>query len=1187
MRKIFTICLSLLMGASVQALAFGKTAVDNSLQSSVPSFFTGVKNAPKAVTADPATQVADSYGWLMGPDGYYWHYTMDIKKELVPREDDYKEYKYTGGSVKIYDNNNKQVGAFEITVPSDMKCNSIQLYGPVTKKLFDRNDKTYEVMVDLHHANKGEVYNVTRAYSISSGALLFDKRGLGIIFDASQNSFNVYQRLILTNHDVESNGKLCSHVEVFKPGAWSATGDNTVELDKEFYIPEELCYYVQGEFFQTYEVDGQPYYVFSQYEQPWEDDSNASNGNGGNVVQRKGNNLVLTTYDKNFNVVNSIKINGDTPEGWNHRTLGFGALGFKDFSKGFFTGDSQFNYVVVAYDYEASKGDYDFITFSVYNSKGEKVKDIIKEASSKWWRVMSSVPGKEDQVAFLMSNGTGDDAVEQITLVDLPSCKQAAVLPAQIEGNAISTTLDRKASSKNSYGYQYVVNLGLAETDADKNMISPIAWINPDATIDHKDAMNLGPNGELFTPLLNNVTLNPYTFDTDEDMEYIYLAKKMRTDGSGKIDNILEIAKQDGTVMKSFESDEVHHLVQPAVIPVDGDGKYRLVIVYENLSTHQYEMSFCDLPLNKFAEGGDGTAANPYMVSTAGDLRLMGQDKNAYYKLANDIEMTENGLWTPVKSFQGELDGDGHSLFNLYVNTEEANAGLFGSLSFGGHVKNLNLINPTIELTSNNICAGTVAGSTMTDNKNGDTKVNACENVHVVDGKIIGETGTSIGGLVGEAALYGHVVGSSYQGEINVPRASGVGGIVGMTKTGSYISACSSQLNATVGENLGGILGELSANCGTVYNCKSNGTLTAGNTVGGIVGTSNRTPVYNCVSNCDIKVNNPSSYAKYAAGGIVGYLEEDSHATEKSQPGSGSPVVYNNVMAGNIFVNGTKFNGANAKDNRVHMIAGSSTDDVAITSERYDDTIDDWVVDVKGYAVEDGLRNNYTSTNLSTNTAAIATEGKYVAKSGLNKSFFQSTGNFSSAFSYGETVKAPWKGDGIPVLYFDNNPKAITISAEDALVGLNEPVRYVKVVVYGVEDAEDIDAVSTDNNVAEVTIDKIEGNVVTLKITAKKTGVANIEVSYDGLSTECFVTVVKEVVSGIKKVETSDFVVKVANGIISAEGAKTIAVYSVGGKLAAQSNGTAISTSQLAKGIYVVSAADKVGHKSVAKFVVK
>lgn len=1171
----------------MQALAFGKTIVGNSFTHSAPCFFTGVKNAPSAVTDDPATQVADSYGWVMGPDGYYWHYMMDIKKEFVRDLGDTKEYKYTGASVKIYDNNNKQVGAFEITVPSEMKCNQIQLYGPITKKLFDRNDKTYEIMVDLHHANNGEVYNVTRAYSIQSGDLLFDKRGLGIIFDASPNSYTVYQRLILTNEGVESNGILSNHVEIYKPGSWSSTGNNTVELDHDFYIPQNLCYYMAGTYFHTYKVDGQPYYVLSQYEQPWEDDSDGNNGVGGNVVQRKGNNLVLTTYDKNFTEVNSIKVNGDTPEGWNHRTLGFGVLGSNDFSKGFFTGDSQFNYVLVAYDYEASKGDYDFVSFYVYNSKGEKVKDIVNEASSKWWRVMSPVPGKEEQVGFLMAEGTGDAAVEKISLVDLPSCKQAALLPAQIDGNTISTTLDRKASSKNSYGYQYVVSLGYAETDADKNMISPIAWINPDATIDHKDAMNLGPNGQLFTPLLNDVTLNPYTFDTDEDMEYIYLAKKIRTDGSGKNDNVLEIAKADGTVIKSFESDEVHHLVQPAVVPVDGDGKYRLVVVYENLSTGQYEMAFNDLPFNKFAEGGDGTKAYPYMVATAGDLRLMGQGKNAYYKLANNIEMTDNGLWTPVDNFQGELDGDGYSLFNLYVNTDQARAGLFGNLGFGGHVKNLNFINPTVELTSNNMDAGVVAGSTTTDNKNGASGVKACENVHVLNGKIIGDNGATVGGLVGEAALYGHVVGSSFQGEINTPRASTVGGIVGATKTGSYVSACSSQMNATASDNLGGILGELSANCGTVYNCKSNGTLTAGNTVGGIVGTSNRTPIYNCVSNCDIKVSNPSSYAKYAAGGIVGYLEEDGNASEKTQPGSGSPVIYNNVMAGNIFVNGTKYNGTNGKENRVHMIAGSSSDDVAITSERYDDAKDEWVVDIKGYAVEDGLRNNYSATNLTSTTEATSTEGKYVAKSGLNKSFFQNTNNFSTTFAYGETVAAPWKGDGVPVLYFDENPKAITISAEDALIGLNEPVRYLKVVVYGVEDAEDIDAVSTNNNVAEVAIDKIEGNVVTLKITAKKTGVANIDISYDGLSTECFVTVVKEVVSGIENVETDNFAVKVVNGMITAEGAKSISVYSVGGKLMAQSNGSAIHTSQLTKGIYVVSAIDAGGHKSTAKFVLK
>lgn len=1232
MRKISTICMLLLMAVSIQVSAAGKTIVGQHLPKrqlpacpvSVPemkpvqgadmqnsaSFLAKVKNAPTRVTDDPATQVADTYGWVMGPDGYYWHYTMNIGKELVRDLGTFKEYKYTGGDVTVYDNNNNKVGNFKIEVPDSMFCNSIQLYGPVTKKLFDLNDKTHEIMVDIHHGKNGNSYDVTRAYSIETGEVRFDKRGMGVIFDASRNSYDLYQRLILTNEDLKADTTFFASttealeesdtyvsIDIYKPMPYSA--DHKVEREKNFFLNQNNLYYMQGSYLNTYAIDGEPYYVIAQFEKPWELSKDPENPS--NVIQRPDNPLVLTTYGmvrpegqywKQLSVINTIKVDGNCQEGWQFRELGFGAFpyGAVNLTKGYFTGDDQLNYVVLACDYAASKGDHDFATFYVYNSKGEKVKEIIKEASVEWWKVLASVPGKEDQVGFLQTIGDGDAAADQITLVNIPSCEQAAVLPYEVEGNKISTTLDRKPSTKNSYGYQYVVSLSQGESDSEGNVIAPIAWINPNGGIDHKDAMNLGKNGEYFTPLLNEVTLNPYTFDTSDDMEYIYLAKKRRTDGSNKIDNVLEIAKADGTVLASYESNDTRRIIEPSVVPVNADGKFLLAIAYQNNETGLYELEYHDLPFNKFAEGGKGTKDEPYMVSTTGDLMQMGQNKKAYYKLANDIDMTEGGLWSPIDNFQGELDGDGHSLFNMYVGGTHSRAGLFATMGYGGHAKNLNFINPTIELNTNSAFVGILAGECTTDSLNGAMKIVAADSIHVINGKIAGEYGGVIGGIIGQTTLYGDVIASSFQGEIYAPLAEeGVGGIVGKTYTGSNVYACSSNLTATSAAKLGGIVGSMDKNCGQVYNCIANGKLTAGHSIGGIVGAdADRFYVYNNINRADIYATKADKFVKYAAGGIVGELEADPYATDTSEPGS-TNVVYDNVTTGNIYVNGVKFDGTAAKENCTHAIVGSSSNETVYkTEERYDADQDDWIVTPISYAVERGLNNNYTTINLGTNTQANTVEGKCVAFGDLNKDFFQNADNFKKdPFSYGTNVKAPWKGERVPVMWFDGDPKAITISAEDVTLGLNNPDTEIKVVVYGVEDAEDIEVVSSNSKVAEVSISSIDGNVVTLKVHALKTGFATVNVTYAGLSTTCEVMVMKEVSNGIENVEANGFKVSVAGGYIYAEGAKAIQVYSVGGQLVAKSNGTPISTAQLGKGIYVVSANSAAGQKSTAKFVVK
>ena len=1210
MKALTSLCMSVLMTSAMQAHAVNATDGKDARKASYPVCVPGmninattsqqllgspiskaVKYAPERVSADPATtHEAESYGWVMGPDGYYWHYTMKLDAELVNDYGLYKEYKYTGADVTVYDNYNKQVGSFSVAVPDTMFCNRIQFYGPVTKKLFDNNDKTYEIMCDLHHAKNGVSYSVTRAYSVESGAIEFDKKGSGVIFDASTNSFNTFQRLIITQEDLlEGEGdqaKEYTTVDIYKSAGYG--GDGCL-LEKSFKLDQSKLYYMQGTYLNCYQVNGEPYFVFSEYEQPWPEDTDSEDYN--DIKQRKNNNLVLRTYgmarpegkySKELTLIDSIKVNGDVPEGFAHRTLGFGALGYNDLSQGIFSADGDLNYVIAAYDYVVSQ-DADVVTFSVYNSKGEKVKDIIKNASSSWWKTLSSVPGKEDQIAFLQTIGDGDAASEQITLIDLPSCKQATVLPYMVEGNKISTTLDRKATNANSYGYQYVVSLAQGEQDETGNVIAPIAWINPNGTIDHKDAMNLGANGEYFTPLINETSLNPYIFDTDDAMEYVYLAKKRRTDGSNKIDNVLEVAKADGTIIRSFESNDTRRVIEPSVFPVDADGKYQLVVVMQNQETNNYEMNFYELPFTKFSKGGDGTKESPYMVSSTGDLMLMGQDKEANYKLANDIDMTEAGLWNPVNDFKGSLDGDGHTIFNMYINSQNARAGLFSTLSYGASVKNLNFIDPTIQLTSNNAFVGVVAGNCTTDSEMGKNNVNACENVHVLGANISGEGSPMVGGIIGQASLFGHIKGCSFQGTINVPNSdTGIGGIVGGTQTSSSVYACSANITANAAAKLGGIAGELAGDS-KVTDCVSNGSLTAGNTIGGIAGYSSRAKISKCISNATIKANNPSKWSKYAAGGIVGELEA-------SVSESADAAITNCLATGSIYMNNTIYDSTVDRENRIHAIVGSSTEyEPKDVEEKFDETIDDWVQTVKSYFTEKGLSNNYTTTDLTTNTESTLTDGKHIAASDLKKDFFQDKANFygDDAYAYGKTIDTPWKGNKIPVLYFDNEPVALTISHEKITLGLNDPVGTFTATIYGVDDASDIDVVSSSTKVAEVTLDKTEGNVATIKVTAKKVGQAKINITYGSLTATCAITIMNNFINGVEDTEAGSFKVSVANGLISAENAAAIRVYSLDGTLAAQSDGSAISTAALAEGVYVVTATDKAGRQSTSKFAIK
>ena len=103
---------------------------------------------------------------------------------------------------------------------------------------------------------------------------------------------------------------------------------------------------------------------------------------------------------------------------------------------------------------------------------------------------------------------------------------------------------------------------------------------------------------------------------------------------------------------------------------------------------------------------GLGTAAYPYQISTADQLRLFrdivngtgdqAQNRGACAVLTADIDLN-NEPWTPIgkytddgtnNPYTGTFNGQGHTIKGLYVNLPDAAVGLFGCLN-GAAVRNL------------------------------------------------------------------------------------------------------------------------------------------------------------------------------------------------------------------------------------------------------------------------------------------------------------------------------------------------------------------------------------------------------------------------------------------------------------------------------------------------------------------
>jgi hypothetical protein len=123
---------------------------------------------------------------------------------------------------------------------------------------------------------------------------------------------------------------------------------------------------------------------------------------------------------------------------------------------------------------------------------------------------------------------------------------------------------------------------------------------------------------------------------------------------------------------------------------------------------------------------GNGTQSDPYIIATAADLASMATAvnncsynyQNAYYKLANDIDLSSYSNWTPIGNsgcpFRGVFDGNYKKISNLnvYVGSYAGLFGRIGTQSKNAEVKNLGVVNAYVYGSQYvGIIAGLASGS--------------------------------------------------------------------------------------------------------------------------------------------------------------------------------------------------------------------------------------------------------------------------------------------------------------------------------------------------------------------------------------------------------------------------------------------------------------------------------------------
>jgi hypothetical protein len=161
--------------------------------------------------------------------------------------------------------------------------------------------------------------------------------------------------------------------------------------------------------------------------------------------------------------------------------------------------------------------------------------------------------------------------------------------------------------------------------------------------------------------------------------------------------------------------------------------------------------------LNSTFAGGDGSAGNPYVICTAGQLNNVRNYLSSHFIVKKDIDLSGYSSWQPIAhlsnySFGGFFDGNHCRILNLTINRPSAQfAGLFGFVS------NCTLQN--VRLVNVDIVGGTYAGA-LFGYGTSNTSITQCSSSGIVTGT--GNNPGFAGGLIGSMMGANIAISESY-----------------------------------------------------------------------------------------------------------------------------------------------------------------------------------------------------------------------------------------------------------------------------------------------------------------------------------------------------------------------------------------------------------------------------------------
>ncbi len=253
-------------------------------------------------------------------------------------------------------------------------------------------------------------------------------------------------------------------------------------------------------------------------------------------------------------------------------------------------------------------------------------------------------------------------------------------------------------------------------------------------------------------------------------------------------------------------------------------GSYKITVKIGDKKSHSDYLSF--KTKNDFADG-NGSKSNPFIVSSASQLKKIVKYPNAYFKQSKNIDLNYTavgGFFSADQPFTGNYNGNGKKISNIV-----ANEALFEVVGEKGIIKNVKMENCSVIGNNQALLVKDNYGKIQNCNLNGNVTAN--DDWDTVE--------------IGFVALdnYGVISNCETSGKISATQTYGgnayASGIADLNTESGIIISCVSHVDAFAdGSRDGYACGITSANYGMVTGCEADGKITASDYEGGIAGTN-------------------------------------------------------------------------------------------------------------------------------------------------------------------------------------------------------------------------------------------------------------------------------------------------------------------------------------------------------------